>query len=88
MVRMSSGDTMTTVTEPTIDSLGLRDMSPEVKRRLAIELIDSIPEPVSDELQAMLEYRLTEHYADPTTSIPWETVKERLAANRVKSQNG
>ena len=38
--------------------------------------------PISDEMKAELDHRLEEHRADPSTAIPWETVKARLRTRR------
>ena len=38
--------------------------------------------PVSDEMRAELDRRLAAHRADPSTAIPWETVKAELRRRR------
>jgi putative addiction module component (TIGR02574 family) len=38
--------------------------------------------PVTDELKAELDRRLAAHRADPSSAVPWETVKARLRAKR------
>jgi putative addiction module component (TIGR02574 family) len=34
--------------------------------------------PISDELRASLDREMAEHLNDPDSSIPWETVRQRL----------
>lgn len=67
---------------PTFDQ-----MSPAERILYVQDLWDRIAEhpddvPVSDEMRAELDRRLAEHRADPSSAVPWETVRARLRARR------
>jgi len=62
-------------------------MSPAERILYVQDLWDRIAEhpedvPVSDELKAELDRRLAEHRADPSSAVPWETLKARLRTKR------
>ena len=47
--------------------------------RRALELVDP---PLSEVDQALVESRLAAHHIDPTSSLPLETLRERLKSRR------
>lgn len=60
-------------------------MSPAERILYVQDLWDRIAErpadvPVSDEMKQELDRRMAEHQSDPSSSVPWETVLERLRA--------
>ena len=62
-------------------------MTPAERLLYVQDLWDRIAEtpddvPVGDEMKAELDRRLDEHRADPSSAVPWETVKARLRARR------
>jgi len=62
-------------------------MSPAERILYVQDLWDRIAEhpedvPVSDELKVELDRRLAEHRADPSSAVPWETLKARLRTKR------
>ncbi|MBV9993062.1 MAG: addiction module protein [Alphaproteobacteria bacterium] len=64
----------------------LMKLDPEERRLAAEELWDSVASDVdvshefSEEELAEIERRIEEHERDPSTAIPWETVRARLLA--------
>ena len=63
----------------------LMKLDPEERRLAAEELLESISDEdvsheFSDEELAEIERRIEEHERDPSTAIPWETVRARLLA--------
>jgi putative addiction module component (TIGR02574 family) len=67
--------------------LSFDQMSPAERILYVQDLWDRIAEhpedvPVTDEMKAELDRRLAEHRADPSTAVPWETVKARLRTKR------
>jgi putative addiction module component (TIGR02574 family) len=72
-------------------STAAMDISIEQLRRLPLEkrleLIEALwqsiesetgPHPISDEFADELDRRFAEHVADPSSSIPWETVRAEM----------
>ena len=62
-------------------------MSPAERILYVQDLWDRIAEnpddvPVDDALKTELDWRMVDYRADPSSSIPWETVRERLRARR------
>ncbi|MBS0210397.1 MAG: addiction module protein [Planctomycetes bacterium] len=69
---------------PEFQSLGIDRMSIEQRLLLVNEIWDSITAetglvPMTDAQLAELERRVDEHEADPSTGVPWEQVREKLA---------
>lgn len=67
--------------------LSFDQMSPAERILYVQDLWDRIAEhpedvPVTDEMKAELDRRLAKHRADPSTAVPWETVKARLRTKR------
>ncbi len=61
----------------------LLKLSPDERLQLAEDLVESVaienPEfPLSEEQHAEHARRLAEHRADPSSSIPWSVVRERI----------
>ncbi len=71
----------------TSDALGmLFQLPPDDRAELAIALWESLEDEqreaqfsLSSEQAAELDRRLREHLADPTSAIPWEEVRSKLA---------
>ncbi|NJD20731.1 MAG: addiction module protein [Gemmatimonadetes bacterium] len=66
-----------------IDMEGIRRLSVAERVQLAQDIWDTLEPtaedlPLTEEQEAILDRRLAEHRADPTSAIPWETVKARL----------
>ena len=61
----------------------IRRLSVAERVRLVQDIWDTL-QPTADELplteeqRELLDRRLAEHLADPTSAIPWETVRARL----------
>jgi putative addiction module component (TIGR02574 family) len=55
-------------------------LDPEEQRQLVDEMWDSIDEdrPLTEAQAAEVKRRIDEHERDPSTAIPWETVRARL----------
>jgi putative addiction module component (TIGR02574 family) len=64
----------------------LLQLTPAERIQLAEDLWDSISEdssnlpPLTEEERAELKRRLEEHRRDPSTAVPWEEVRARLAS--------
>lgn len=70
---------------PTLESLGIDQMSVEDRITLATAIWDSIPaqphQPLLTEAQRQeLERRLADHLSNPDDVIPWEQVKAEARA--------
>ena len=77
-VAASRVDRYTPVMQPSFEQ-----MTPTEQIQHVQDLWDRIAEhpegvPVSDEMKAELDRRLSAHRADPSSSIPWEQVKAEL----------
>ena len=68
-------------------SITFDQMTPAERILYVQDLWDRIAEhpediPVTEEWKKELDRRLAEHRADPSSAVPWETVKARLQARR------
>lgn len=73
------------MTDPAVDVDALRRLSVAERLQLVEDLWDSIAQeapddafPITPEVAAELDRRLTEHEADPGAAIPWPEVRRRI----------
>jgi putative addiction module component (TIGR02574 family) len=65
---------------PTLEELGIDQLSPEQRIALAQEILDSVVAekpvgPLSEAKKQELQRRLAEHAANPGNVVPWEQIK-------------
>lgn len=81
------------MTDPAVDLDALRRLSVAERLQLVEDLWDSIAQeapdeafPITRELVAELDRRLTEHEANPSAAIPWPEVRRRILRDTLDHQ--